>query len=679
MSTPKIDNDFRSDCESIEPSTRQAKRATLWALYVALAGVTLVIGAQLLLFAHFAQSTDRVQSITALAGELLLHDDHLTTTAHLAIVTGDRAWVDEYELASVRMGHDLSKVASVAPPELKGAIDEASKANEELVDMEQLAFARLQAGDREGANMLLADKQYRMQKEFFVNHLRSLRNRLLDVATGDGERLRHLFIWIALVTLGIIIGVFIAAWWRIKASILRATNVFKFSQAHLQWVATHDELTGLPNRRLLLERKNAYRDQLKGDQRLAVFILDLDRFKPINDRYGHRVGDEVIKVAGKRLADTLAADEGVVARIGGDEFCVLLLFNDHDVDAPSRLAERMLQVVRQPIQIANLSLEVGMSIGYAVRSASEQGSSPFSHLDGSRTETILRHADMALHAVKTEGGGRYRCFEPVMDQELVRRVELEREIGPAIEAGDIVPFYQPIVDMRSERVLGYEVLARWHHPTKGLLAPAEFISIAENTGTIGAMTRQLLRQAIKDCKAWPKEIYLSINLSPVQFQDPWLLGGVLAVASAASFPLRRLHLEITENAFVENIADATQIVETLKRAGVKVALDDFGAGYAGIRYLRDFKFDILKIDRSLIQSLDANSQDRAVVKAILRLARSLKMQVVAEGIESSPISNALKEIGCPFGQGYHFGTPQAAAEVEHSSTMVALRQAPAVA
>jgi diguanylate cyclase (GGDEF)-like protein len=460
------EGNLRDDWGTIEPSTRQAKRAAFWALCIALVSVAIAVGTQLFLSAHITQSLDRVQAIAALAGELLLHDDRLTNTAYLAIVTGDRAWIDEYELASARMDHALSKAASVAPPELKHTIDETRKANDELVEMEQRAFERLQAGDRDGARMLLANTDYRMQKEVLANDLRSLRNQLSHVATVDGERLRHLFSWVVLGVSALIVSGFIFAWWRIRVTLTRTTAAFKASQSHLRWVATHDELTGIPNRRLFIERKCVRRDALKDDERLAVFILDLDRFKPVNDRYGHRVGDEVVKVIAKRLADIVDAEKALLARIGGDEFGVLLNFTVDDANAPPNLAERMLQVTAQPVHLANLSIEIGLSIGCAVTSSKDAALTPFASLDGSREETTLRHADMALQAAKSEGRGRYRCFEPAMDQKLFSRVELEGEIEQAIETGQIVPFYQPIVDMRSERVVGYEVLARWKHPTR---------------------------------------------------------------------------------------------------------------------------------------------------------------------------------------------------------------------
>ena len=428
----------------------------------------------------------------------------------------------------------------------------------------------------------------------------------------------------------------------------------------LRWMATHDGLTGLPNRLQFLEQKNEFMKSLTGDQKCAVLVLDVDKFKPVNDQYGHRVGDEVLKVVAKRLSDSV--DDGVVARIGGDEFGILCAVLEEE--ALEQIAARILHQLQQPIPIANLRIKVGASIGYTVCTAGEDDHNPFSLLDGSAAEAAFRRADMALHAAKKTGRGRYCRFQREMEEELLQRVQLEDEIAGAIQDGQIVPFYQPVIDMRCGRVLGFEMLARWKHPNKGLIYPDVLIPVVESTGTIGTMTYHLLRQALRDAQSWPDDVYVSINLSPLQFEDAWLAGNILAIAREASFPLRRIQVEITETALVANAEEARCIVDFLQRSGVRVALDDFGAGYAGIRYLRQFKFDTLKIDRSFITNLPSNPEDMQIVKAIVAFCRTLNIETVPEGVETAATRDLLLELGCHSGQGYLFGKPQPAAQVQ---------------
>ena len=428
----------------------------------------------------------------------------------------------------------------------------------------------------------------------------------------------------------------------------------------LVWMATHDSLTGLPNRLQFMEQKHELMKSLSGDQECAVFVVDLDKFKPVNDQYGHRVGDEVLKAVAKRLSDSV--DDGVVARIGGDEFGILCAFSNED--ALEQIAARILHQLQQPINVAHLHIKIGASIGYTVSSTGKNDHNPFSFRDGSAAEATFRRADMALHVAKTNGRGRYCRFQQKMEEELLQRVQLEGEIAGAIHERQVVPFYQPVVDMRCGRVLGFEVLARWMHPEKGLIYPDVLIPVAESTGSIGAMMHQLLRQALRDAQTWPDDIFVSINLSPIQFQDAWVAGNILASAREASFPLRRIQVEITENALAANADGARYIVDFLQRFGVRVALDDFGAGYAGVRYLRQFKFDSLKIDKSFVTDLSSNPEDMRIVKAIVAFSQALDIEIVPEGVETATTRDLLLELGCVTGQGYLFGKPQVAAQAQ---------------
>jgi diguanylate cyclase (GGDEF)-like protein len=439
-------------------------------------------------------------------------------------------------------------------------------------------------------------------------------------------------------------------------------RVFDLRAAHeeARILARHDDLTGLPNRRQLHEELSNWKALLQQNEKVAVFFIDLDGFKPINDLYGHRVGDEVLRATAARLK-RIVGDRALVARIGGDEFGILLPVAS-DEEAPLRVARCIIKEVPEPIQLASLSVNVGVGVGIAICTADDQ-SNVLTAQDGSAIETVIRQADMALHQAKSEGRSGYYFFRQEMDEQLRQRVELEREIGPAIKAGQIVPYYQPLVDLRSGAMIGCEALARWEHPRLGLLPPSILIPIAENTGSISEMTYSLLRQSIRDAKTWPGELSVSINLSPRQFADVWLAEEVLRILTENTFPAHRLEFEITETTFIDRIDEAKATLESLRNLGARIALDDFGAGYSGLSYLRQFRFDRIKIDRSFVTDMLTNSDDQKIVEAIMSFGRALGLQTTAEGIESLELRNRLIELGCDTGQGYYFCKPKPNSEI----------------
>ena len=283
--------------------------------------------------------------------------------------------------------------------------------------------------------------------------------------------------------------------------------------------------------------------------------------------------------------------------------------------------------------------------------------------DGAEVETVLRQADMAMYCAKSEGRAQYRFFEPAMDQRLQQRVELEGEIEAAIADGQIVPYYQRIVDLGTSETIGFEVLARWEHPTRGLLSPEAFIPIAEDTGTIGEMTYALLERAINDAKAWPEHLYLSVNVSPQQITDPSLPLRVLELLSKSSFAPHRLAIEITENAVVQKLDKAKAVLGSLRDVGVRVALDDFGTGCSGLYHLRELGLDTLKIDRSFTSQMLHKPEEARIVKAIVSLSQSLGLHTTAEGIENKEVLDRLMQLGCDTGQGSMFGEPEPAGTI----------------
>ena len=446
--------------------------------------------------------------------------------------------------------------------------------------------------------------------------------------------------------------------WRRLADIRREMAQRKEAENEAHRLARHDVLTGLPNRRRFLEEFSQWTNHLLEDEVCALFVVDLDHFKPINDLYGHRLGDEVLRVISSRLLE-IVEGEGLVARLAGDEFGILLRCRKGD-DAPLRLARRIVHAIPEPISLASLSIEVGVSVGGTICDKRNSGDS-LAQRDGSAVETALRQADMAMYRAKTEGRGVYRFFDAAMDERLQERVQLEREIKGAIARGEIVPYYQPLVDLNTHATIGYELLARWQHPTRGLLLPELFIPIAEDTNNIAELTYSVLSQAVRDTRDLPQNTFLSLNLSPRQFADPWLSQKILAILTDAGFPPQRLEIEITETAVVQRLEEAKATLKSLRNLGVRIALDDFGTGYSGLHHLRELSLDTLKIDRSFIMQMLDKPEEAKIVKAILGLGRSLGLQTTAEGIETKEVLDKLIDLGCETGQGFLFGRPEASA------------------
>lgn len=475
-----------------------------------------------------------------------------------------------------------------------------------------------------------------------------------------GEHQNHTLDWLVILIICVGIAAKIFSIRRV-IDLRREVAARRKTEAEAYRLARHDVLTGLPNRRWFIEDFDKWATRLPEGEACALFVVDLDNFKPINDVYGHRLGDEVLRVVAKRL--TRIAEGGSVARLGGDEFGIIIRYRLGS-DTLERMARRIVHEVSKPIPLAALSLQVGVSVGVSTGLPPEAASNvAMAARDGARVETALRQADMAMYWAKKEGRGRFCFFDRSMDEKLQQRVELESEIRGAIAAGQIVPYYQPIVDLDTSKTVGFEVLARWEHPRRGTIMPDVFIPIAEDTGTIGEMTEYLLERAMRDAKDWPDRISLSFNFSPRQISDPSLAPKILGLLTKIPFPPHRLEIEITESAVVQRLDDAKAVLKALRNVGVRVALDDFGTGYSGLHHLRELDLDRLKIDRSFISQMLAKPEEARIVKAMLSLGRALGLKTTAEGVENEDALALLTKLGCDTGQGYLFGKPQSAASV----------------
>ena len=415
--------------------------------------------------------------------------------------------------------------------------------------------------------------------------------------------------------------------------------------------ARHDALTGLPNRRVLADHFVAAKERAhRAGREVAVLLIDLDRFKPVNDIHGHVAGDIVLNVIGKRFQRLVEATRGaMLARLGGDEFALVLEY-DPGSDKPVRLAGQIVQLAGESIPVAAGSVSVGASVGIA-------------HCKGLEADAdeLLRQADVAMYHAKRHGRATFRSFEDAMDADLRLRSQLEAELRQAIPAGEIVPFYQPILSVPGREIVGFESLARWIHPVRGLLPPDNFISIAEDAGLIDELTFALLRRACADAQAWPASVKLSINISPVQLANPQLPAQILQAVHEGGLAPERLIVEITESGIVADLDAARHIMTELKKAGVNIALDDFGTGYSSLSHLHDLQFDCVKIDRSFIKRM-AGSGNEELVKAIIGMGHGLGMRVTAEGVETEGNLSALAHLKCNHVQGFLFGAPSTAAD-----------------
>jgi diguanylate cyclase (GGDEF)-like protein/PAS domain S-box-containing protein len=439
------------------------------------------------------------------------------------------------------------------------------------------------------------------------------------------------------------------------AALEKAHEATEAAHQQAQSMARHDALTGLPNRRVFAEAlATEVTRARRGSISCAIMVIDLDRFKPVNDVHGHAAGDDVLREIATRLA-ALSRASDTVARLGGDEFAVILdcAAPQDPTTAASTLAERIIASVGQPIAIGDQVVEVGASIGIAVCPN-----------DGADSGTLLRAADMAMYRAKEEGRGAFRFFSPGMEKALRERIALEEDVRRAVTAHEIRPHYQPVVQLAENRLVGFEILARWHHPVRGDVEADVFIPIVEKLGLIGDLTYQLLRRACHDAHDWPRDITISLNISPLHFADPLLPVRLLAILSEADFPPKRLEIEVTETALVTDVEVARAALGALQDIGIKISLDDFGTGYSSLYNLRELHFDKIKIDRTFVTSMQSNAGNRKIVHSVIDLAKSLGLPVIAEGIEHRQEMQEIAQRGGEYGQGFHFGKAMPADEAD---------------
>ncbi|UQR61931.1 EAL domain-containing protein [Bradyrhizobium sp. C-145] len=412
-------------------------------------------------------------------------------------------------------------------------------------------------------------------------------------------------------------------------------------------LAQTDILTGLPNRAFFLARLDELNGRLKDDgPTFSILMLDLDRFKNVNDSLGHGAGDALLRQVAQRLKSAVRASD-VLARLGGDEFAIIQERCQDQRACSTELAGRIAKLVAEPFLLPGHRVEIGTSIGIAI--APDHGSDQ---------EQLLKKADLALYRSKSAGRNCFTIYDEAMSAELEARNTLEGDLRDAIAQYQLEVHYQPFVDALSGARRGFEALVRWRHPTRGLIPPDQFISLAEETGLIVPLGEFVLRRACADAANWPPDLMVAVNLSPIQFKEAELFEMISAALADSGLPPQRLEIEITESVLLERGTENHAFMERLKHLGIELALDDFGTGYSSLSYLTAFPFDKIKIDKSFIRNLTHQPRSSAIISSIVTLARGLDMSVTAEGVETREEFERLKALGVNFAQGYLFGRPQ---------------------
>ena len=425
----------------------------------------------------------------------------------------------------------------------------------------------------------------------------------------------------------------------------------KRSDEKIVHLAHYDALTDLPNRVLFREQLESALKKVQPDQQLAVLYIDIDEFKSVNDALGHSVGDELLKAVAGRLRGCLGETD-VAARLGGDEFAIIQTAIKHPSDT-THLVGRIYEAIRRPYDCAGHLITTDASIGIALAEES-----------AADLDQLLKNADMAMYEAKADGRRTYRFFERGMDARVKTRRILELELRQAIMDGGFEVYYQPLVNLKDNKISSCEALLRWRHPKRGMISPAEFIPIAEETGLINQLGDWVLNTACIEAASWPDHIRVAVNVSPIQFKSETLALNVATALATSGLAPCRLELEITEAILIRDDEAALALLHQLRELGVRIALDDFGTGYSSLSYLQRFPFDKIKIDRCFVKDIASPASSSSIVQAIVNIAAASNMTTTAEGVETVPQMELLRELGCTEMQGYLFSPAISGAEIQ---------------
>ncbi len=635
----------------VRQATAKARRSVL----LALAGAGVIV--TVFLWQHMDRAAkehtilDCLVEAYQLTADILLSDERLTMSALMAAETGKSSWSERYAKNVPVIDRAIKRAMEIAPPELSAKFDSDTRwANDELVDMEKNALKAAEEGDIEIARKILDSDTYRKNKEtltlgttkFVEGMIGNLKSELEKADTHAA-----LVFSLALV-FGAIGGV--TLWVLLVRNLNKSEAAFLEIENRVRHLAGHDALTGLANRHSFREKlATKLKSATDSGTHFAILLMDIKGLKKINDLKGHMIGDLVLTEVAQRFSSILG-ERGHTARFGDDEFVCLL--ETSDKNEAIALAEEFVTSLECPISDDDNSVKAGASVGIS-----------FFPSDSGQDEDLLRKADLALRKSKTDVTSNVVQYHSSMDEELEERTRLEAELREGLRSGQVVPYFQPIVDLETEQVECFEILSRWEHPVRGLIPPDDFIPLAESSGIIGDLTLNVLRSACKTVKALPGDFSIALNIAPQQIQDDWLVQGVLGVITETGFPPERLEVELVETALVSDLAAAKRIISSLKNLGIRVALDDFGTGYSSLSYLSELPFDKIKIDRSFISNMLQREENIKIVNAIIGLGRSLGFHTVAEGVETEMDADFLRKIGCPSAQGYYYAKPTPAKEL----------------
>jgi diguanylate cyclase (GGDEF)-like protein len=422
------------------------------------------------------------------------------------------------------------------------------------------------------------------------------------------------------------------------------------AEAEISFLAGHDILTGLANRATFYDHLGRALANIESGQKFAVLFLDLDRFKAVNDEFGHPTGDALLRAVSARLR-AVSRECDIIARLGGDEFAILQVGVSQD-EQTGAVARRLVETISKPFTVDGHCLSIGVSIGIAMAPA-----------DGSHPAQLMKDADLALYHSKKEGRGTWRFFQPEMNAIAEARRAQENDLRAAISLGQLELHYQPIFRGHDRRLTGFEALLRWRHPVRGMVLPESFISMAEEMGLIGEIGACVLERACTEAAAWPEHLRVAVNLSTRQFQRCGLINTVSNALSGSGLAAHRLELEITESVPLDSDPATLATLRELRAIGVRISLDDFGTGYSSLSYLRKFPFDTIKIDKSFIGDIQTDGSSIAIIRGIVILAQSLDMSITAEGVESEEQHEFLTDAGCDEMQGFLLGRPAPASEI----------------
>jgi diguanylate cyclase (GGDEF)-like protein len=633
-------------------ATAYARRTVVFALSGATIIVSLILIERSVFDRYSYAASERMLEAHAVTNKIALAHERLTLAANMAAVTAEQGWIDSYATYLPEAENAIRNALEMARPEIARRFEAETKlSHDRLVELDRKVFEAVRDHNTASARSIIADPVYQYHKQIVADGTARFVDELIASVRADLHKVEIVEIGSMTGAIAISIIGAILLWWRSNAGLIESEDAQVEAENKIKRLAMHDVLTGLANRMWFRQALQESTDRAAAHgTKLAVLMIDLDRFKPVNDRYGHLVGDLVLKEVAQRLRKVGRAGE-LRGRFGGDEFVAIVEYDSDDA-IPRNVGERLVKSLSEPMYLQGLTVEIGGSVGIAIYPS-----------DATNSEELVGKADMALYRAKSDGRGAVRSFDSAMGSDLKTRVELESELGQAIKSRAIVPYYQPIINLATGRLEGLEVLARWHHESKGLIMPDTFIKLAERAGLANELTLSVLQKACLDTRSLPGNLTLAINVAPRQLTDEQLAHKVLAVVSKTKFQPSRLEVELTEAALVNDLAGAREAILALKKLGIQVVLDDFGTGYSSLGHLSDLPFDKIKIDRSFIKGFHESRHANNTVRAIIGLGASLGIPTIAEGIESERDAAALKALGCAMAQGYLYSKPVPAADL----------------